>query len=75
MRTLRQAIQGNLLKDWTDLLFQFYTEDWQYLTDDAWLFKNGVSTIVRQGYQSQGLKLPDRFNFDIRKPRNRDGSH
>ncbi|CAG9978373.1 unnamed protein product [Clonostachys byssicola] len=51
------------------------TEEWQYLTDDVWLFKDGVSAIVSQGYQSQGLKLPDRFDFDIRKPGNRDGNH
>ncbi|CAH0052385.1 unnamed protein product [Clonostachys solani] len=57
------------------LLMRRQTEEWQYLTDDVWLFKDGVSAIVSQGYQSQGLKLPDRFDFDIKRPGNRDGSH
>jgi N-sulfoglucosamine sulfohydrolase len=57
------------------LLMRRQTEEWQYLTDDVWLFKDGVSAIVSQGYQSQGLKLPDRFDFDITRPGNRDGSH
>ena len=51
------------------------TEEWQYLTDDVWLFKDGVSAIVSQGYQSQGLKLPDRFDFDTQEPGNHKVKH
>ncbi|KAF4967539.1 hypothetical protein FSARC_4924 [Fusarium sarcochroum] len=49
------------------------TEAWQYLTDDVWLFKDGVSAISSQGYQKLGLKLPDRFDFDIKRPGNASG--
>lgn len=51
------------------------TEEWQYLTDDVWLFKDGVSAIVSQGYQNLGLKLPDRFDFDAGRPGNKSGPH
>ncbi|KAJ3539253.1 hypothetical protein NM208_g5561 [Fusarium decemcellulare] len=51
------------------------TEEWQYLTDDVWLFKDGVSAIVSQGYQKLGLKLPDRFDFDLKRPGNAAGPH
>ncbi|KAK3192266.1 hypothetical protein K4F52_001479 [Lecanicillium sp. MT-2017a] len=39
-------------------------EEWQYATDDVWLFKDGVSVITSQGYQRLGLKMRDRFDFD-----------
>lgn len=51
------------------------TEEWQYLTDDVWLFKDGVSAIVSQGYQDLGLKLPDRFDFDVKRPGNLSQPH
>ncbi len=50
-------------------------EDWQYQTDDVWLFKDGVSAITTQAAQKLGLKLPDRFDFDVRRPGNASGPH
>jgi N-sulfoglucosamine sulfohydrolase len=50
-------------------------EDWQYQTDDVWLFKDGVSAITTQGAQKLGLKLPDRFDFDVESPGNAVGPH
>ena len=50
-------------------------EDWQFQTDDVWLFKDGVSAITTQGAQKLGLKLPDRFDFDVEKPGNAGGPH
>ncbi|KAH6971431.1 hypothetical protein BKA56DRAFT_692960 [Ilyonectria sp. MPI-CAGE-AT-0026] len=50
-------------------------EEWQYLTDDVWLFKDGASAITSQGYQNLGLKLPDRFDFDTKRPGNAVGPH
>ena len=47
------------------------TEEWQYLTDDVWLFKDGVSAISSAGYQKLGLKLPDRHDFDLARPGNK----
>lgn len=51
------------------------TEEWQYLTDDVWLFRDGVSAIVSQVYQNDGLKLPDRFDFDVKNPGTVDVKH
>ena len=45
-------------------------EEWQYQTDDAWLFKDGVSAVASQRYQEGGLRLPDRFDFDVKSPGN-----
>lgn len=43
-------------------------EDWQYQTDDVWLFRDGVSVITTTAAQHQGLTLPDRFDFDVKSP-------
>lgn len=44
-------------------------EDWQYLTDDAWLMKDGASVIATTRYQVQGgLKLREKFDFDAKDP-------
>jgi N-sulfoglucosamine sulfohydrolase len=40
-------------------------EEWQRLTKDAWLFRDGVSLLEMQGHIDAGLKIPDRFDFDI----------
>ncbi|CAK7224873.1 hypothetical protein SBRCBS47491_005702 [Sporothrix bragantina] len=51
-------------------------EDWQYQTDDVWLFRDGVSAITTARAQALGgLKLPDRFDFDPRRPGNAVGPH
>ncbi len=51
-------------------------EDWQFQTDDVWLFRDGVSAITTQRAQREGgLRLPDRFDFDPRRPGNAAGPH
>ncbi|CAK7206319.1 hypothetical protein SEUCBS139899_009107 [Sporothrix eucalyptigena] len=51
-------------------------EDWQYQTDDVWLFRDGVSAITTARNQALGgLKLPDRFDFDPKRPGNAVGPH
>lgn len=51
-------------------------EDWQYQTDDVWLFRDGVSAITTARAQATaGLRLPDRFDFDPRRPGNAVGPH
>lgn len=51
-------------------------EDWQYQTDDVWLFRDGVSAITTAKAQALGgLKLPDRFDFDVKSPGNAVGAH
>ena len=48
-------------------------EDWQYQTDDPWLFRDGVSVLTTQAAQDLGMSIPDRFDFDPRKPMNNTG--
>lgn len=43
-------------------------EAWQWETQDAWLFRDGVSAVVIEGYRKLGLKLPDRFELDLKNP-------
>lgn len=43
-------------------------EAWQYETNDAWLFRDGVSATVMEDYMKLGLKLPDRFELDLKNP-------
>ncbi|TPX07266.1 uncharacterized protein E0L32_010860 [Thyridium curvatum] len=50
-------------------------EDWQYQTDDPWLLRDGVSAIITANQQKLGLRLPDRFDFDPKKPGNTTGPH
>ncbi|KAM0260079.1 hypothetical protein ACHAQJ_003003 [Trichoderma viride] len=45
-------------------------EDWQRLTQDAWLVRDGVSLSEMQGHIDAGLKIPDRFDFDLAAPGN-----
>ena len=45
-------------------------EDWQWQTDDPWLFRDGVSVLTTGAAQRLGLRLPDRFDFDVRSPGN-----
>ncbi|GFP60467.1 N-sulphoglucosamine sulphohydrolase [Trichoderma asperellum] len=46
-------------------------EDWQRLTQDAWLVRDGVSLSEMQGHIDAGLKIPDRFDFDLATPGNK----
>jgi N-sulfoglucosamine sulfohydrolase len=51
------------------------TEEWQYATNDVWLFRDGISAITSEQHQKLGLKLPDRFDFDVKRPGNAVGPH
>jgi N-sulfoglucosamine sulfohydrolase len=46
-------------------------EDWQRLTQDAWLVRDGVSLSEMQGHIDAGLQIPDRFDFDLAAPGNK----
>ncbi|KAB5515376.1 alkaline-phosphatase-like protein [Coniochaeta sp. 2T2.1] len=43
-------------------------EQWQRDTEDPWLFRDGVSLLEMQGHIDAGLKIPDRFDFDVSAP-------
>lgn len=43
-------------------------EGWQYQTQDPWLYKDGVSATVMDLYVKQGLRLPDRYELDLKDP-------
>lgn len=48
-------------------------ERWQEETGDLWLWRDGVSVArfrTFDGYIREGLKIPDRFDFDVEKPGN-----
>ena len=47
----------------------------QYETGDVWLMREGVSVTTTSAAQRLGLKLPGRFDFDVKKPGNRQGPH
>jgi len=40
-------------------------EEWQRRTEDAWLYRDGVSALLVRHHVQAGLKLPDRFDFDV----------
>ena len=48
--------------------FRAQLEEWQRLTKDAWLFRDGVSLLEMQGHIDAGLKIPDRLDFDVSRP-------
>ncbi|KAL6832238.1 alkaline-phosphatase-like protein [Trichoderma camerunense] len=50
--------------------FRKELEDWQRMTKDAWLVRDGVSLSEMQGHIDAGLKIPDRFDFDLAAPGN-----
>ncbi|EED16782.1 mucin-desulfating sulfatase, putative [Talaromyces stipitatus ATCC 10500] len=49
-------------------------EQWQNDTEDLWLWRDGTSVWMYrvQGYHREGLRIPDRFDFDPTNPGNRD---
>ncbi|CAL5867078.1 uncharacterized protein PFLUO_LOCUS1290 [Penicillium psychrofluorescens] len=49
-------------------------ENWQRESKDPWLFRDGVSLLEMHGHLKAGLKIPDRFDFDISAPGSR-GDH
>lgn len=46
-------------------------EHWQKETNDAWLYRDGMSVRAIQHHVEAGLSVPDRFDFDSTKPGNR----
>ncbi|RYP53996.1 hypothetical protein DL768_001146 [Monosporascus sp. mg162] len=50
-------------------------EDWQYGTDDPWLFRDGVSVMTTHAAQKLGMRLSDRFDFDPKNPGSAAGPH
>jgi N-sulfoglucosamine sulfohydrolase len=40
-------------------------EEWQRRTEDPWLYRDGVSALLVRHHVLAGLKLPDRFDFDV----------
>ncbi|KAJ6441593.1 arylsulfatase [Purpureocillium lavendulum] len=45
-------------------------EAWQYETRDLWLWKDGVSVqrFREFDYEREGLRIPDRLDFDVDRP-------
>jgi N-sulfoglucosamine sulfohydrolase len=45
-------------------------EQWQMETKDLWLWKDGVAVqrFKEFDYEREGLKIPDRFDFDVDNP-------
>jgi N-sulfoglucosamine sulfohydrolase len=43
-------------------------EGWQKMTKDPWLFRDGVSLLEMGGHLRAGLKVPDRFDFEVSAP-------
>lgn len=50
-------------------------EKWQYMTNDSWLLKDGVSVMASLGHQKEGMKLRDRFELSAVDPGNIKGPH
>lgn len=45
-------------------------ERWQNETDDTWLYRDGISVRAIQHHIDAGMKVPERFDFDINEPGN-----
>lgn len=45
-------------------------EKWQDETGDLWLWRDGIAvhTLRHWGYEREGLKVPDRFDYDAKDP-------
>lgn len=57
------------------LEFRAKIENWQYMTNDAWLIKDGVSVMTSSRHRKEGMKLRDRFDFDSTDPGSKEGPH
>ncbi len=53
----------DLVKD-----FREKVEAWQYETHDTWLYKDGVAVVTLEKYMKYGLKVPDRWELDLKNP-------
>lgn len=40
-------------------------ERWQRRTEDAWLYRDGVSVLFVQHHLDAGMRMPDRVDFDV----------
>ncbi|KAJ9261715.1 hypothetical protein DTO195F2_3973 [Paecilomyces variotii] len=49
-------------------------EKWQEETGDLWLWRDGTAVLRYRnwGYEREGLRIPDRFDFDVENPGNRE---
>ncbi|KAF7554704.1 hypothetical protein G7Z17_g2743 [Cylindrodendrum hubeiense] len=49
-------------------------EKWQAETKDLWLWRDGMSVHIfkEYDYEREGLKIPDRFDFDVDNPGTKD---
>ncbi|KAJ5618108.1 Alkaline phosphatase-like alpha/beta/alpha [Penicillium hordei] len=43
-------------------------EKWQRRTEDAWLFRDGVSLLLVRHHLEAGFEVPDRIDFDVDAP-------
>ena len=52
------------------LLLQFResVSEWQRVTKDLWLYRDGQSVTVNARYAKDGLQIPDRLDFDVDNP-------
>jgi N-sulfoglucosamine sulfohydrolase len=49
-------------------------ERWQFRTKDPWLYKDGQSILAMERYvDTEHVDIPDRFDFEVDQPGNRDG--
>lgn len=46
-------------------------EAWQLETEDPWLYRDGVSVVTNQVYETEGLAIPDKWELDPENPGNR----
>lgn len=46
-------------------------EKWQLETEDPWYFRDGISTRVIYNHIDAGMKMPDRWDFDVLNPGNK----
>lgn len=46
-------------------------EEWQWETSDLWLWRDGAPPVryLSTNYAREGLCIPDRFDFEVDKPR------
>jgi N-sulfoglucosamine sulfohydrolase len=66
----REVVNLALNPAYRELVLQFrqQIEEWQRLTRDAWLIRDGVSLLEMQDHIDAGLKIPDRLDFDVSRP-------
>ncbi|KAK3626833.1 hypothetical protein LTR56_019561 [Elasticomyces elasticus] len=50
------------------LEFRERVTEWQKLTNDLWLYRDGQSLTVNSRYAKDGLQIPERLDFDVNSP-------